>query len=122
MIDDADLAYMRAEALDVAMPDVCAIQRLQRSPDGRGGFTESWVNAWQNVVCRIMTSDQANRERVVADRPTMTVDYVLSLPWDQAIDETMRVYIDSTAYEVVFAKIGSFRTATRAGLRRVDAS
>ncbi len=51
-MSDAELARIRADLEVAVLPDTANILSVTRTPDGQGGFTESWGTATTNVPCR----------------------------------------------------------------------
>ena len=59
---------MRTEAA-TTLPDTCAISRRTRTPDGRGGYTDSWAAIATNVPCRITPNTAPAGGEEQAGRP-----------------------------------------------------
>jgi len=115
-----EIAQLRADQSDY-WPDTCTIQTLTRARDNQGGWTESWANTYTSVSCRLSPENTAQSERRAAGTIQAVTNWVLTVAYGQAIDETMRVVHDGETYEVVRVEdTHSNRTARRAHLARVD--
>lgn len=112
-----DLAAMKA-AQASALPLTCIISRRALSPDGAGGYTESWSNLATNVACRLAPLGTPS-EVVVAERFAGRQQWQLTLPTGQDITHEDRVVIGGVTYEVVgLNSAGAWETARRAILVR----
>jgi len=63
------------------------LQKFTRSPDGQGGFTETWTTeatVWAHV------RPQTGREREFADRQTAEAGYLVVIRYRDDVDETWR--------------------------------
>ena len=83
-----DLRYMREEARK-AMPDTVSIQRKDLISDQLGGFAESWADAYQDVPARL--SAGSIKESASTGRQDLQADFMLTLAYDQSIEQTDRV-------------------------------
>jgi SPP1 family predicted phage head-tail adaptor len=100
------------------MPEDIIIQVLSRTQDGQGGLTEAWTTAYQDVPARL--AERSGNERIVAGTQYEAAEYILTVPWDQNIEETMRIIHDGVTYEVLFVNHGrSFDSARRCLLKRL---
>jgi len=118
MLLERELTYARAEAIK-ALPDICLIQTAQQLSDGSGGFSEEWIISYVDIRCRI--APRGGQERPIAARATIEGDWMLTLPFDQNIDETMRVTHQGQTYEVVFVNHDrTFDTVRRCLLKRLS--
>ncbi len=117
-----DMVLLRLEA-EKLLPDIVIIQTVSKIQDGQGGLEELWSNSYLNVPARfaeIGSGSVAGNESQAADREHLMADYRLTLPYDQDIDETMRVEHEGQVYEVVFVNHArSHDTARRCLVRRV---
>ncbi len=119
LISDNDLKYVRAEALRTLI-DVCDIYQRTDTPDTTGGFTQEWDLTHADVKCRL-TPARPGMERTADGRSVAESQWIVTLPYDQALDEKMRVTHQGVTYEVVFVNDAkSFDTARRATLKRRD--
>jgi SPP1 family predicted phage head-tail adaptor len=99
LVDTNDLRYARAEA-KVAMPESVSIQRRSLASDSTGGFTESWVDVYQNVPARL--ADSGGQESSTAGREDVQASYVMTVPYDQSVEQDDRVTHSSGTYIVLF--------------------
>lgn len=99
MLSAADLAGMRAAVTD-SLPDTAQVQRATRTPDGMGGFTETWTTV-ATVACRIAPTGNAPAEQVVAERVTDRVLWTLTLPAATDVTAADRITVGSRTFEVV---------------------
>ena len=115
----SELSAMR-DHLEEILPDTCTIQTRSWQADGMGGGSYTWSDTYTNVKCRLAARPYREREEVSGGRLTVHSVWVLTLPWDQAIDETMRVVHDGETYEVVAVDdTHSERACRRADVVRV---
>lgn len=107
-----DLQYMRQIAVDL-LPDTCTIQTRTRTPDDFGGVVLSWTTTYSNVECRL---DQ------VRGGPIVAANWMVTLPWDQAITLTDRIVTDDLTLEPVELNTGrSWKAASRIWCRKAEA-
>lgn len=117
VLTPGDMLLLRLE-VEKLMPDLVTIQTVNKNPDGQGGLTEAWLDSYQNVPARF--AEISGSESQATDREHFRADFRLSLPYDQPIDETMRVDHEGQTYEVVFVnQPRSHATARRCLIRRV---
>ena len=117
LLQNNDLSYLRDEVIKT-MPDTVNIQRQSRVSDGQGGFTTNWSNAYQNVAARITPS--GGSESIDAGRQDLQADAMLTITYDQSIEQTDRVIHSSGTYEVRFIEDGkTWSTAKRCQMRRL---
>ena len=116
----SELSQLRSDASDY-LPDTCTIQTVAQTSDGMGGWTEAWSNTYTSVACRLAPEQTAQTEGLEGEQMAAVTRWVLTVAYDQAIDETMRVVHDSETYEVArLDDTHSNRTAKRAHLARLD--
>ena len=117
LIQDMDLRYMRA-AVKTAMPDIVSILRKSLASDKQGGFSESWEEAYQNIPARL--SAASGKETVAQGREDLQVDFMLTVAYDQSVEQSDRVSHSSGTYEVHFVDSGkSWATSKRCQMRRL---
>lgn len=105
-----------------ALPSTCTVMRKAQTPDGMGGFTETWGTLASGVACRLAVMPLMGRsnEDVVAQRWAGQQVWQLTLPAGQDVTHDDRVTIDGIAYDVVGVKsAGAWETARRVILVRV---
>lgn len=112
-----DMVLVRLEA-EKLLPEKVSIQTLSRIQDGQGGLSEEWINSYLNVPARF--SEISGTESQTASREHLQADYTVTFPYDQNIDETMRIIHQGQPYEVVFVNHArSHDTARRCLVKRV---
>jgi len=115
-----ELSQLRADANDY-LPDTCTLQTLTRTADAYGGWSESWANTHTGVACRLAVMPLNRPEAIDAGQIASTTRWLLAVPYNQAIDATMRVVHDGVTYEVEGVEDKqSHRPSRHAYLRRVD--
>ena len=115
-----ELTQLRNDQADY-FPDTCTIQTVSLASDGMGGQTETWANTYTGVSCRLMPQQRGQGEELQANQVQATTEWILSVAYNQTIDETMRVVHNSETYEVVaIHDTHSWVSAKRARLRRLD--
>lgn len=115
-----ELAQLRTAAENY-LSDTCTIRKVTRSDDGQGGFTETWSDRASGVACRLASVRSQRSERPEGEQLAAYSRWVLTIPHDQAIEESDRVVHDGETYEVAHLEdTHSNRTAKRVWLRRLD--
>lgn len=67
-------------ALEIALPDRCAITRVTRTQDATtGGWSESEATYASGIPCRVDKRDLSARERGVGDRFSAVAAYTVAL-------------------------------------------
>ena len=94
-----EIANMRAEVGNVALPDVCNILTLTQTADGQGGFTDTWGTTTIGVACRL--NKITVRELVSGAALQPFSRWILTLPYDTAITEQNRVEVGTISYNVI---------------------
>ena len=119
MLDSTDLSGMR-DALEQLMPDTCTILSQTNTSDGQGGWVTTWGTVAVNVKCRIDPGRKEMYERVNGATLQPYSWWWLTLPWNQAIDETYRVVVNGDTYNVVNHDDNkSWQATTRAVVQKV---
>lgn len=98
MIDftPGELALDRAP-FDASLPDRCTVQRYAATPDGAGGYTETWTADAHDVACRVApVSGQQASETLGAGRPEAVQQYVGTLTAGTPLRAADRVSWDSS--------------------------
>lgn len=116
----AELEEIRTFVED-QFPDTCTIQ-TQTETSTKGSVEVTFSNTYTSVPCRLMpvTGNDAS-EYVTGDKATRVAQFVLTVPYDQAISGGYRVVHGGLTYEVLGVHAGhSYRTARRADLALVD--
>ena len=110
-MNSRELSEMRAEQ-EKQMPEVVYIQRLTRTPDGAGGWTETWQTVAMTKG-RIAPSQRGAGEEVRAGAVTAYGEYIVTLPHDTELRQDDRLQINGTQYEVGAILNRSEKTALR---------
>jgi len=119
-ISAGELTAMRAVA-EQAMTATCTIQTFTNTPDGMGGFSQSWANTYTSVVCRLAARNVAGSDQLEGDQFKAVTSWVLTVPYDQVVTVQNRVVIGGDTFEVESLQDDhDYRTARRLYLRRVD--
>jgi len=117
LLQASDLQYMRVETRK-AMPDKVSIQRKSLASDKQGGFSESWADAYQNIPARLAV--KSIKESASTGRQDLQADFILTIAYDQSIEQTDRVVHASGTFEVQSIDAGKSWIATkRCQMRRL---
>lgn len=112
MLSTADLDALRA-TLNESLPETAQVQRVTRTSDGLGGYTEAWA-AIATVACRVAPSGNTPAEQVVAERIQDRVLWTLTLPAGTDVTPADRIAVGSRTFEVIGVLAPrSFELATR---------
>lgn len=108
----AELTTMRAEA-EVLMPDEAVVLRSVETPDGQGGFTQSWATDG-TYPCNAAAGPymRFGAERVVAGQTTPVGIIFLSMPHDADVNAGDRI-----GWTKAGAATGTTLEVTQAGSR-----
>lgn len=113
------LARMRAETAQL-LPDSGAIQAATNTPDGKGGFTESWSTI-ATVACRIDPMPRPVQPDTIAGREAIKNQRMLTCPWDAPLAVNRRVVIGTETYEIRdLHEDHSWRVSRRAIVTKVE--
>lgn len=96
-IDTNMLAAMRA-AIAELLPDTCTINAMVETSDGEGGITVAGSAIATAVACRMDTKQ--GREIVSGGAVQAFISYMLSIPYDQAMQEDYQVVHNNITYAV----------------------
>jgi SPP1 family predicted phage head-tail adaptor len=97
-MNSRELSEMRAEQ-EKQMPEVVYIQRLTRTPDGAGGWTETWQTL-ETTNGRIAPSQRGAGEEVRGGAVKVYGEFIVTLPHDTELRQDDRLQINGTQYEV----------------------
>jgi head-tail adaptor len=87
---------------------MCTVQRPDNNEDSFGSPAKTWVNVYENILCRMRR--RRGRMIVNAGRDKFkTAEYLYSthllyLPGSLHVEDDWRVIIDSEIYQVEFAE------------------
>ena len=117
MLSDAELTELRDFAEANVMPSTCTLQTPTET-NTKGSVVTTYANTYTAVPCRIMpVTGQRGREYVTGEKVAKRAAYILTVPWDQALDAGYRVVAGGDIYEILGVwDAHDFRTARRADL------
>ena len=114
-----ELAQLCSDADDY-MPDTCVIWTVARTPDDYGGWTEEWTDTYKAVSCRLAALTTTRPEGMDGSELGSFTRWLLAVPYNQAIDATMRVVHSGVTYEIeAVDDLQSHRASRHAYLRLV---
>jgi len=114
-----ELAQLRSDADDY-LPDVCIIWTIARVPDDYGGWTEEPEDTYPDVACRLAALASSRPEGMDGAELGSFTRWLLAVPYNQAIDATMRVEHSDVTYEIeAVDDLQSHRASRHAYLRLV---
>jgi head-tail adaptor len=111
MLTADEITTMRS-TLNTSLPDTAQVQRRTLTPDGAGGFTESWSTV-ATVACRLSPAGRSPEERVIAERLTATSTWTLTVPALTDVQTADRVVVGSRTFEVAAALARSSEISRR---------
>lgn len=120
-LTNAELAAMRYD-IESLMPDYCYILEQTRTPDGQGGWSETWGTAVANVKCRIDAINPGARNNEIVQGAALLPfhTYILSLPFGTPITTDNRVEVSGQLYSVTAVDNGkSWSAVVRAILELI---
>lgn len=91
------LAAMKA-VQNLNLPETAYVQRLTRTSDGEGGYTEAW-NTVTTTTGRI-GEPKGEFEREIAGKIAVGMAYVITLPSNTEVLSTDQIQINSKNYKV----------------------
>lgn len=97
LLSSRELAQLRVDLSDL-LPDTCTILRPTAS-NSNGYAPETLGTAATSVLCRIDPNGRGATE-VVAGREGNVTDYILTLQYNENIQDGDKVVIGSTTYNV----------------------
>jgi hypothetical protein len=98
MIPIKELEAMQL-AINGLLPDVCNILSLTKTPNGRGGVTESWGTASENVSCRLDFISGSESTVAMSNQPFTR--WIMTLPYSTGVVPTNRIVHNSLTYNVI---------------------
>ncbi len=116
-LGESEITSIR-ETQKLHMPDTVYIQRLTRTSDDAGGWTE----AWQTVATtkgRLAPSQRQAGEVVQGGAITAYGEYIVTLPADTDLQQDDRLQLAGTQYEVGAILERSAKTALRVLVSKV---
>jgi head-tail adaptor len=97
MLTASELAQIRADVA-LLLPDTCALLTATTSSGGMGGWSETWGTALASVACRLDPVRGSEQQAGGAVQPFYS--YVLTLPYNTAINANYRVLHGGQTYNV----------------------
>ena len=117
LLQSSDLTYARAES-QKALPDNITIQRKTLLSDQQGGYTEAWSAVYQNIQGRVSVT--GGSESMAAGRQDVRVDAVLTIAYDQSIEQSDKVEHGGETYEIISVDSGkTWALVQRCQMRRL---
>ena len=95
-----ELEQIRSDLEAVALPDTCSILSVTRTPDGQGGFTETWAATQTNVPCRLDGKLGGERNLVIGEGVREYHRWTLTVPYDTTITPSNRIEHNSQTYRI----------------------
>jgi head-tail adaptor len=111
MLTDDELTAMRATQ-EAALPETIYVQRLTRTPDGAGGWSEAWTTV-ATIKGRLAEEAWKDAEQEVAGRYGALYKVIVTLPSDTELTESDRLQCNGTQYQVIGIARRSSKTALR---------
>jgi head-tail adaptor len=116
-MDNAELQRIRADIVDITLPDTCTILSKTDTADGMGGMTSAWGTAAVNVKCRM--DARGGRETLAGAAIQPYQQFVLTVPQATVITTANRVLYASEQYNILNVSAGSWIACKRAIVERV---
>jgi hypothetical protein len=115
------LAKMRTQFVNF-LPDTCTIERATRTPDGAGGWSETWtLVSGGTVKCRLDPLYTRDQVETVGAKEGFVSEYLLTVPYDAPLESSYRVVLNGDTYQVrMLLADHSWRVARRAYIARVE--
>jgi hypothetical protein len=109
MLSDAQMTMMRNTA-NKSLPDTCDIVRNFPSEDLAGGQIDDWQTVANDIPCRMasLLGTSPSSEDNVGARITAENIWLLTLSWNQSVEQADQVHYKGKVFEVTY--IGSPRT------------
>lgn len=119
LLSGAELSECR-DLAEQAMPGSCTIQ-ARTETNTKGSVEVTYANAYTGVKCRVMPVNRSRGEFVSGNKVSDQAEYILTLPFDQALSAHDRIVYESKVYEIVDVHAEhNYRTAVRAGIKLID--
>lgn len=120
LIEAGDLAWMQA-LQGAALPGSAILQRATMTPDGMGGYSESWA-AVGTVAARVYT--QASRALAEGEQGAQIVSetrWFVTLPVGTQVTAADRILAGGRLYQVTEVNNGQdWQTAVRCSVTKLD--
>lgn len=87
------------KVLDASLTETATVQRVTRTGDGMGGFSESWATV-ATVSARVAPLGNSPQERVIAERLTGVTLWTVTLPAGTDVTDADRIGISGRTFEV----------------------
>lgn len=111
MLTDEELTAMRA-VQGQTMTETVYVQRLTRTADSTGGWSESWTTA-ATVSGRIAPRMANSGENKIGGKVETFGDYLITLPHDTNVQTDDRLQINGEQYQIQSILERSKKTALR---------
>lgn len=105
------VSHIEASVVDEALPDTATVRRFTRTPDGGGGFTETWADlaTYPARIDPAAGGEQGTLGGAIRDRTT----HIVTLPALVDVEESDRVMVNGTEYEITLVRKGGSRELFR---------
>ena len=120
LLSDDQLSAMREDVARM-LPGTAIIQSVTISIDAAGNAVETWTAVTGGTVsCRLDPNMSARQAERVGGAEGMKVDYLLTVPYDAPLTDSVRISIDGEIYEIrQIADAHGWNVSRRAWLSRV---
>ncbi len=107
MTSTSDLDKIKAEQ-EKLMPETVYVQRLTRTSDGAGGWSESWQTI---ATTKGRIAAKSGDENELGGKTTAITTYLITLPSDTELTNTDRLQINGQQYQITTILDRSEKTA-----------
>jgi len=107
MTSTSDLDKIKAEQ-EKLMPETVYVQRLTRTSDGAGGWSESWQTI---ATTKGRIAAKSGDENELGGKTTAITTYLITLPSDTELTNTDRLQINGQQYQIITPLDRSEKTA-----------
>ena len=116
MLPANELTAIQTE-LNRTLPDLCNITAGTRTPDGMGGWVDSWGTVGSSVPCRL--DFLGGSEKVNSGALMPYTRAIVTLPQTVSITEQNRIEHGGNTYTVQAVNLGSWLGVKRASVEKV---
>jgi SPP1 family predicted phage head-tail adaptor len=107
MTSTSDLDKIKAEQ-EKLMPETVYVQRLTRTSDGAGGWSESWQTI---ATTKGRIAAKSGDENELGGKTTTITTYLITLPANTELTNTDRLQINGQQYQIITPLDRSEKTA-----------
>jgi SPP1 family predicted phage head-tail adaptor len=99
------------------LPDTCNVLGVSRTPDGYGGFTETWGTVTASVKCRL---DYNNGNEVIAGGAIQSYKAeTMTVPYNVTVTTANVIEYSGAQYNILSVSEGSWLAVKRLSLEKV---